>query len=469
MKSTKPYRISKVESCSETLTSRAGLALFHQYLNQTGTISLIAGYFPYLKKNSKGVGLQDLFRQVFCYFVDGSRLKLTQFDHLKQDTGYAGILETTPDNLASSHTVKRFFKAFRIMCQGPFREVLQTLFLWRLKQKRPKYLEITLDTMVMNNEHAQKRQGSEATYKRVQGFQPIQLLWDGFIVDAIFRRGKRHSMYGNHAFRMIEDCVAFVRTHYDAELPIVFRLDSGFLSEELIDLMNELRVGFVLAGKMYSAVIEKVKEISRKDWKTFNKGNNLWKYASFRYQCDKWAEGYPALYTALVAEEGQHVFHFGRPDNIILTNLEAGKPAFDSMDEDSQKHWAKPETILQSHHQRGADELPHRAFKEFGSEQLPFQALRHNRPYYYLMLIAFFLFQAFQEDALSPVTKVRSYANTVRRNVFDIAAKIVRKGHQLILKVQQSHFRLLNFDELFNLARSALPVSPITSGSGFFD
>jgi hypothetical protein len=170
-----------------------------------------------------------------------------------------------------------------------------------------------------------------------------------------------------------------------------------------------------------------------------------------------------------VAEEGQQVFHFGRPDNIILTNLEAGNPAFDSMDKDSQKHWAKAETILHSHHQRGADELPHRAFKEFGSEQLPFQVLRYNRPYYYLMLIAFFLFQAFQEDALSPVKKVRSYANTVRRNVFDIAAKIIRKGHQLILKVQQSHFRLLNFDELFKLARNALPISPITSGSGFFD
>jgi hypothetical protein len=118
-----------------------------------------------------------------------------------------------------------------------------------LKQKRPTTLEITLDTMVMNNdEYAQARQGSEATYKRVQGFQPIQLIWDGFIVDAIFRRGKRHSLYGNHAFQMIEDCVAFVRAHYDADLPIVFRLDSGFLSEELIDLMNELRVGFVLAG-----------------------------------------------------------------------------------------------------------------------------------------------------------------------------------------------------------------------------
>jgi hypothetical protein len=92
MKSTKPSRISKVESCSETLTSRAGLALFHQYLNQVDIIRLIAGCFPYLKKNAKGVGLQDLFRQVFCYFADGSRLKLTQFDCLKQDTGYAAIL-----------------------------------------------------------------------------------------------------------------------------------------------------------------------------------------------------------------------------------------------------------------------------------------------------------------------------------------------------------------------------------------
>ena len=46
---------------------------------------------------------------------------------------------------------------------------------------------------------------------------------------------------------------------------------------------------------------------------------------------------------------------FARPDNIIVTNLS-------SVD-------LNDECLIYHHHQRGADELPHRGLKEFGSEQ----------------------------------------------------------------------------------------------------
>jgi len=42
------------------------------------------------------------------------------------------------------------------------------------------------------------------------------------------------------------------------------------------------------------------------------------------------------------------------------------------------------------------------------------------------MVIAFFLFETFKEDVLEEVIPITSYASTVRRNIIDIACKIVK-------------------------------------------
>ena len=93
--------------------------------------------------------------------------------------------------------------AANIFHAGAFRWVLQELFLWRLQQEKPDMVVMTLDTMVMDNDEALQREGCDPTYKKVKGFQPLQLIWNGKIVDAIFRRGKRHSNYGRDVEKMI--------------------------------------------------------------------------------------------------------------------------------------------------------------------------------------------------------------------------------------------------------------------------
>jgi hypothetical protein len=44
----------------------------------------------------------------------------------------------------------------------------------------------------MDNDEAQKRQGVEPPYKKKKGFQPLQMIWNHKIVDAVFRGGKKH-------------------------------------------------------------------------------------------------------------------------------------------------------------------------------------------------------------------------------------------------------------------------------------
>ena len=307
-----------------------------------------------------------------------------------------------------------------------------------------------------------KREGCDPTYKKVKGFQPLHLIWEGKIIDAIFRRGKRHSNYGNDVEKMIRGIVTLIRTRYDARVTIVIRLDAGFFDENNFALCDELGIGFIATGKTFKAIKEKVAALGEKEWKEYDNGRQVWNYAGFQYQCDKWPKGYRALYTRPQYEDGQRLLEFARPDNIIVTNLVSGEPALEQMPRDLREYWLEDQSVIFHHHQRGADELPHRGLKEFGSEQLPFKRFGANQAYYYMMLVSFFLFETFKEDNLKDILPITSYATTVRRTLIDFAAKVVRTGRESILKVPQAIMDSLKLQTLWARCQNASPIPLIT-------
>ena len=163
-------KIRRIEATSDRLTGRAGLALFVAYLHGIEIFDRFDRWFGSIRKNRKGLGISELFKQVLCFFVDGTSRRLTYFDQLSQDEGYAGSIETQHADMASSHQIKRFFKAFAWTRVFLFRRLLQTLFLWRLRITQPEVIELGIDTMVMDNDDALCRQGVKPTYKKKKGF-----------------------------------------------------------------------------------------------------------------------------------------------------------------------------------------------------------------------------------------------------------------------------------------------------------
>ena len=290
-------RISKLEVTNDTLTSRGGLAFFVKYVESIGIAGLLLDKFRGIKKSAKGVSVQNLFLQAIYFFVDGTSHHLNYFDELKKDGGYTAVIEMPDKQVASSHAMKRFFRAFGIFMAGTFRWVLKELFIWRLKVAAVRLVVITLDTMVMDNDEALQREGCDPTYKKVKGFQPLHLIWEGKIVDSIFRRGKRHSNYGNDVEKMIRGIVTLIRTRYDASVSIVIRLDAGFFDEGNFKLCDDLGIGFIATGKAFEAIKKKVAAIPETEWNEYNNERQAWDYAAFEFQCEKWKRGYRALYT----------------------------------------------------------------------------------------------------------------------------------------------------------------------------
>jgi hypothetical protein len=246
-------RIEGIGTTSDKITGRAGLSFFARYVDRIGIKVLIESFFGTIRKSRKGKGIYDLFKQVICFFLDGSSRHITYFDSLKRDEGYAASIEFTPSQLSSSHGIKRFFRGFSYLRNRLFRKLLQKMFLWRLKLEKPSVLFLDIDTVVLNNDDAKKRDGVSPTYKKKKGFQPFLVKWDRYIIDAVFRGGKKHSNHGDTVKNSLKHLVCLIRCNYSAEIPIIVTCDSGFFDQKLFEFFEtDLCIHYICTGKLYS-------------------------------------------------------------------------------------------------------------------------------------------------------------------------------------------------------------------------
>lgn len=265
--------IDAVEITSDTPTARAGLSLFVRYLRAIGLYGQLETFFGTMRRSRKGQPICEIFKQLFRFFVDGTSRHLVYFDSLEEDEGYAGAMET--EVMLSSHAVKRFFRGFWWPRIYLFRRLLQRLFLWRLGMEKPPVVILGVDTMVMDNEEAWVRHGVKPTYKGVKGFQPLQMSWGRFVIDAVFRRGDAHCNHADTVEKMVRHVVGQIRKHYRADVPIVLRLDSGFFDQKLMEVFEELGIGYVIGGKLYDDIKAYVSKLNRSSWGRYEQGRQV--------------------------------------------------------------------------------------------------------------------------------------------------------------------------------------------------
>jgi len=453
-----------VEPTDECLTSRAGLTLFARYIHTTGLVGSLANRFALLRKNGKGLSPAELMSQLLCFFADGTNLHLTHFDELAQDPGYAGAIETAPERMASSHQVKRWLGAFGLAQVGTFRAVLRELFAWRLRVQKPEVVVLDLDPMLMHCEHAHCREGVAPTYKKTLGFLPLQLTWNGRVVDALFRGGSAQGNRKDTVVHMMRRVVRLVRQTLGPDVPIVLTTDAQFLDQDNFAVFEEeLGIGYICAGKLYKSIRSLAEHSVPEDWEAVRAGQDAerWEVLSFGDRRGKWTRFRRALYSRLLVEDGQYVLRFARRDSLTYTNLGMGFPIDQQLKETGLSEWLTPTGVLELYHGRGRSELVHRALKDFGVERPPLKRFWANTAYYYTMVVAFAAFVAFKEDVSARVVPAASYPTTVRRRVFDVAGKIVRTGRRVLLKVARTLWRRLAFADLWRLANAP----PVVSGT----
>jgi hypothetical protein len=182
-------------------------------------------------------------------------------------------------------------------------------------------------------------------------------------------------------------------------------------------------------------VIFPINRLLGDEWKQYRNKEQVWDYVEFMDRRGSWTKARRAINCWPWHEDSQLLLDFARSNTVLYTNLGMGETIDELLTNAGRDDLVVAEKVIECAHGRGRDELFHRAFKDFGHEELPFKRFAPNTAYYYTMELAFFLFETFKEDVCSAVIPITAYATTVRRKLIDIAAKIVKKAGKIILKV----------------------------------
>jgi hypothetical protein len=454
---TKQAKISAIQITSDKISGRGGLFLFLEYLENTRLFKLLEKYLGFLQRSRKGLPVSQFIKQIFAHLIDNTDPAMTGFDRRKSDEAYAALLGNNPEKMASSHQIKRFFRKFIYIGNDIFRTVLLSLFIWRLRIEKPEFIILFGDTMVLNNDDAEKRQGVEPTYKKKKGFQPLQISWGRYMVDAVFRAGSVHSNHGDDFCKAVERLVLAVRTHYK-DVPIILCTDSGFMADDNFQFFeDDIKIHYICAGKLYEDIKAYVRELSQN---TFHKHNLHWQYVEFGNRLKSWSTFRRAVFTTLTTDEnGQIKLEFVRPDSLLYTNIGQNKELDEKLVQAGGEKYLSATKIIELNHQRGKSELVHRSIKEFATkEQLPFSRFGMNQAYYYFLVISHFMYEAFKYDVAYDILSITSYPNTFRRTFIDFAVKIVKKSGKIILKVTQPVFEKLKILTLWARCKKTLAV-----------
>ena len=188
----------------------------------------------------------------------------------------------------------------------------------------------------------------------------------------------------------------------------------------------------------------------------FKKGKSEWGYVEFANKLKSWKKFRRCIFTKLNCNEsGQYILDFDKPDNVIYTNIGNCKEADDKLKEAGGENYFSASSIIGLSHQRGADELINRSIKELATkEQLPFERFGMNRAYYFMLVISYFIFEAYKRDVTADVIPISSYPNTFRRKLIDFAAKITKGARSVTLKVSKVIYNTFNISELWKRCQS---------------
>jgi len=182
-------KIKKIEITNDKISGRGGLAFFLRYVEQIGFYELSEKILGHIRISSKGLSLYQFIKQMLAYFIDGTYMSMESFNDRKKDSGYTALLENKEEAMSSSHQIKRFFRKLMNNNIGNliYRKILHKVFLWRLQIEKTEIIILGVDTMVMDNNDAQRREGVEPTYKKKKGYQPLHISWGSYLVDIVFQ------------------------------------------------------------------------------------------------------------------------------------------------------------------------------------------------------------------------------------------------------------------------------------------
>jgi len=405
----------KLEITNEKITAHAGLIVFGEFLKSMTVPRLLDQHLP---GPGSGVGYQpSRFVEPLLLMLSGGGRTLEDLRQIRRDAGLCELLGL--DELPSTDAVGDWLRRQGV---GGGLEGLAAVNrqIVRRALNADEVADYTLDIDATQIE-AEKRD-AKWTYKGARGYMPIvgHLAENGLVLGDEFRQGNDAPQSRNLEF--VEYC--------EAQMPkgkrvAGLRADSAAYQARIFNWCEKHGVQFAIGADLDAGVKALIQTIPEADWRKYQDGFIAETVHSMN-QTDKAFRlvviRRPAQMDLLTGEE-KHAERY----HVIASNREE-----------------TAEKTVAWYNQRG--EASENRIKElkigFGMERMPCGDFGANAMFFRIGTLAYNLFVLFKQLALSAEWK-SCQVRTLRWRLYQAAGKVVRHAGQVILKVQEWVYEIL--------------------------
>lgn len=408
--------VSKIDFNAKNLTSNAGLFLLLEYAKSNGIFELIENDLVFDQDSTNKIKMNHIKTMLCGHFIGMDkleRLKLLQNDPLVHEFDIS---------VKEPETVSRFLGNFTFKTTQNFRDINFKVFSKLLSKSKLTSITIDIDSSVVNVEGHQegatkgynpKKHGNRCYNIQFAFCDELKAYVTGFV-----RSGNTYT--ANGASEMIKEIAANIKTD---DLDILFRMDSGYFDEEIIETIEALGCQYLIKAKVYPTLASHVTDASdlfvkgdegRETIELFTKLNTWDKDRRFVVSRVLKTEQERAQLSLLEGAEYEYFF--------FVTNAAL-----------------LSEKVVISYEKRGnAENYIKEAKYDMAVGHLLLKSFWANEAVFQMMMLSYNLFLLFKFDSLS-VAEYRQQIKTFRLKYVFLAAKIIKTARYVIMKLSENY------------------------------
>jgi hypothetical protein len=423
-----PY---KLDTTNDLLTSRAGLLAIAQLMDSLSLAERIDQHFPQPKSN-RGYKPSEFIKTLILMQHEGS-FHLDDIRHIQDDEALRTVLDLNklPQATTLGDWLRRMGNQPQI--QDAWVKVNRALLQSALHRCKKVTLDIDATEIVAHKADAQW------TYNKNKGFMPMvgHIAETGQVVAVDFRQGNVPPAQDNLAF--IQQCQQSLPEGCALK---ALRIDAAGYQTKIIEYCDTQGIEYAIRAKTSTAMRAQIDVASDSDWQPLldKQGEPISDQSTYRtsFCIGDYEKAFTLVIqrTALKGQASLDLDSQESSDGISLGGYvyRAIATNRDALSNSQIVHW---------YNQRAEDsENRIKELKlDFGGDTLPCSDFNANALYFLISALSYNLFALMRQ--LLPEELAHHRAMTLRWRLYAIAAKVVRTGRQLFVKMQAKHRILL--------------------------
>jgi hypothetical protein len=408
--------VNRIDFKAKNLTSNAGIFLLLENAKSNDIFELIERELVFDTESANKIKMNHIKTMLCGHFIGMDkleRLKLLQNDPLIKEFDIS---------VKEPETVSRFLGKFTFQTTQMFRNINFKVFKKLLSKSKLRSITIDIDSSVINVEGHQegaakgynpKKLGNRCYNIQFAFCDELKAYITGFM-----RSGNTYT--ANGAAEMIKEIVANIKTD---DLEIMFRMDSGYFDEEIIEAIESTGCKYLIKGKVYPTLASQVTDASV----LFVKGKEGRETTEIITKLNTWDKDRRFVVSRVLKPEN---------DRMQISLIEGDDYQYFFFVTNTE---LPSEKVVISYEKRGnAENYIKEAKYDMAVGHLVLKSFWANEAVFQMMMLSYNLFLLFKFDCLS-ISEYRQQIKTFRLKYVFLAGKITKTARYVIMKLSEDY------------------------------